>query len=469
VPVAGFVPNPYFHSGRPLSEVKPFRHESMDAYLVTRLDGYTVDDALALIDRSVKASRDGRFIFDERTSWNDRGNNWLRSAAQRLRASGFADSVLLDESGKVITNESRVIGYYSWGSNDPAIRMRRFGFGFVPGALASMFVSTDGRTFREPPAEWTPGEWTDPKTFFVNSPQSLAADFIRDGVTGIAGHVAEPYLEAAIRPDILFPVYTRGLNLAESFYAAMPYLSWQTIVIGDPLCAPFRDPQAPAVTIEAPVDAATELPAQYSRRRQAGLSRSAADDAVLAYLKAEARAARSDPAGSREALERAVSIDPRFTAARLVLAAQHERADEHERASVQYRAILEYAPNDPVALNNLAYNLVAYDKRPEEALPLAERAIKLTPGSAAARDTLAWTQHLLGRDAAAAANIALARDAAKESAEIRWHAAFIYAAINDLTQAEMELEAALKLDPTIANRTELQDLRARLGGKPAAR
>ncbi len=281
-------------------------------------------------------------------------------------------------------------------------------------------------------------------------------------MTGIAGHVAEPYLEAAIRPDILFPAYTRGLNLAESFYAAMPYLSWQTIVIGDPLCAPFRDPETPAVTIETAVDQATELPTHYSQRRQAGLSRTAAADAVQAYLKAEARAARGDAAGSREALERAVTADPRFTAARLVLAAQHERADEHQGASVQYRAILEYAPNDPVSLNNLAYNLVVYDKKPEEALPLAERAIKVTPGSAAARDTLAWTQHLLGRDAAAAANIALARDGAKESAEIRWHAAFIYAAINDLAQAAMELEAALKLDPTIANRTELLELRERL-------
>ena len=79
------------------------------------------------------------------------------------------------------------------------------------------------------------------------------ADLIRAGVTGVSGNVDEPFLGGTIRPDILFPAYTSGRNLAESFYAAMPYLSWQTIIVGDPLCAPF--PRAPRTTEE--IDAAT--------------------------------------------------------------------------------------------------------------------------------------------------------------------------------------------------------------------
>jgi hypothetical protein len=39
-----------------------------------------------------------------------------------------------------------------------------------------------------------------------------------------------------VRPDYL-PAYHRGHNLGESFYMAMPYLSWQGIVTGDPLCS----------------------------------------------------------------------------------------------------------------------------------------------------------------------------------------------------------------------------------------
>ena len=69
--------------------------------------------------------------------------------------------------------------------------------------------------------------------------QSLIADLVRDGVTGVAGYVGEPFLDGTIRPDILFPAYVGGLNLIEAYYAAMPYLSWQTVIVGDPLCAPF--------------------------------------------------------------------------------------------------------------------------------------------------------------------------------------------------------------------------------------
>ena len=36
-------------------------------------------------------------------------------------------------------------------------------------------------------------------------------------------------------PDYLFPAYLSGRNLAESYYVAIPALSWQNIVVGDPL------------------------------------------------------------------------------------------------------------------------------------------------------------------------------------------------------------------------------------------
>jgi hypothetical protein len=41
---------------------------------------------------------------------------------------------------------------------------------------------------------------------------------------------------ATPHPEILLPAYYSGRNLAESFYLAIPFLSWQNIVVGDPLC-----------------------------------------------------------------------------------------------------------------------------------------------------------------------------------------------------------------------------------------
>src|SRR5207244_4571779 len=100
------------------------------------------------------------------------------------------------------------------------------------------FVRTDGRTCRGPPASWRPGD-SAADSRFAGTSDSLMGDLIRAGVTGVSGNVDEPYLDATIRPDILFPAYASGRNLAEAFYAAMPYLGWQSIIVGDPLCAPF--------------------------------------------------------------------------------------------------------------------------------------------------------------------------------------------------------------------------------------
>ena len=52
------VPRTHISSGdQPVAEALPFSHERIPLYLVTRLDGYTVDDVLKLIDHG-QPSRD---------------------------------------------------------------------------------------------------------------------------------------------------------------------------------------------------------------------------------------------------------------------------------------------------------------------------------------------------------------------------------------------------------------------------
>jgi uncharacterized protein (TIGR03790 family) len=461
-PIAGFVPNPYFAGAAPITSIKPFTHESQDIYLVTRLDGYTVQDALKVIDRAAAPVKDGRFLLDQRAALIDSGGDrWLRLAAERLREQGFGDRVELDESTKVLTKESGVLGYYSWGSNDPAIRIRDFEMEFVPGALAGMFVSTDGRTFKEPPPAWRPSGDGRRESIFGGSHQSLMGDLIRDGVTGAAGHVDEPFLDATIRPEILFPAYASGRNLAEAYYAAMPYLSWQTIIVGDPLCAPFPHALLSAQAIDAGLDAATELPSYFAKRRLATLPPSLNKDAAALFVRAESRTSRKDTAGVRQALEAAVGIEPKFTLARLQLASDADDEGDHDRAIAQFRAILAYAPNDALALNNLAYDLAVYRNKPEEALPIAQRAIAVAK-TIAGYDTLAWVQHLLKQDSQAAASIRIARSTNSLNPEILWHSAVIHAAINDLPRAAAELDLALKIKPELADRDDVKKLRQQL-------
>jgi uncharacterized protein (TIGR03790 family) len=224
---AGIVPNPLFQK-RDLA----FRHPDVPLYLVTRLAGYDFDDVRGIIDRALVARNRGKFVLDLAGSDDHEGNNWLRTAATLLPAA----RVVLDESDKVLYNETDVIGYAAWGSNDHNRHQRHLNFRWLPGAIATEFVSTNARTFRKPPDDWNISTWKDKSHWFAGAPQTLTADYIHDGVTGCSGHVFEPYLTATPRPDYLLPAYFSGRNLAESYYISIPGLSWQNIVVGDPLC-----------------------------------------------------------------------------------------------------------------------------------------------------------------------------------------------------------------------------------------
>jgi len=466
IALPGPVQNPYF-AGSDSATPKPLAHEDQDIYLVTRLDGYTVEDAIGLIDRGSAPSKSGRILLDGRSSWQDKGNVWLKATADKLTSHGLvADRVEYDDTAKVLSHETEVLGYYSWGSNDPAIRIRHFDLKFEPGAIGAMFVSSDARTMNEPPPTWTLGDWDKRDTYYAGSPQSLTGDLIRDGITGAAGHVAEPYLDATIRPDLLFPAYLSGANLAEAFYQAMPYLSWQTVVFGDPLCAPFRTTNLTAESIDKGLDPQTELPGYFSARRLKAASQSQIKrEALVAILKAEARAARKDLVGVREALEAAVAITPQLTTAHMTLAVGYQRDGMLDQAIAHYRAVLSYAPDDAVVLNNLAFLLAVDRHAPEEAHPLALHAVSAGRNNPVMVDTLAWIEHLLGRDAEAVRLLGPAVTAAPNIAEIRWHAAIAFAGVDNLTRAASELDAAVKLDPKLADREETKKLRQRLGGK----
>ena len=453
---------------------------------------------MGLIERGRAPARDGAIVLDQRAGLGNRqGDAWLAEAAKRLSAAGFADRVSLETSTAVASGAKRVLGYFSWGSNDPAITRRRFDFGFVPGALAAMFVSTDARTLREPPAEWALGSWQDRKTYFGGSPQSLLGDMIREGVTGATGHVAEPFLDGTTRPHILFPAYVAGANLAEAFYRATPFLSWQTVVIGDPLCAPFKSTALSTEDALPSVDPETDLPRFFSERRLAILTGFGVTlDTAKLLLKAHARLMASDLRGAREALEAVTVIEPTLNAAHFVLGGLYERDGQFDRAIERYRTILATQNDDVRATNNLAYVLAIEKRQLQEALTLADRAYKLasdrsvtldlgyslvtrrgTPTSALPfaelafnahvvraqiADTLGWTHYLLGNQAEAEQYLSEAVRNAPGSADIQLHIAMFEAARRRADEASAALARALAIDPALAERPEVKELKKKL-------
>ena len=228
-----------------------FTHAKFGGYLVTRLDGYSVDDAKLLSTFSIQSEKsrpNWKFLIDVAEGHgigdvkkvpmsalvdgklnthmiNEMAyNEWdadLVVAGQRLEAKRIP--VTVDRTDVFIGRKSGLAGYASWGSNDPKFDATGYGLlRFEPGAIGETAVSTSARTFLP-----------------TTGGQSLIADLIKGRITGVKGYCDEPLLQAVASPTILFDRYTSGWTLAESFYAASRFVGWEDIVIGDPLCSPY--------------------------------------------------------------------------------------------------------------------------------------------------------------------------------------------------------------------------------------
>ncbi len=215
-------PNPYY------GKSESFSHAKFGIYLVCRLDGYTPEEARALVDRSLAAKPNkGPFLLVKGRGREAEGYGEVQATLDRA-AIALKDKRLgttLAAPGSFPGSAEPLAGYATWGSNDPEFKPDVYrALRFLPGAVVETFVSTSARSLRKP----------------VPAGQSAIGDLIAQGVTGVKGYIGEPYVLAMARADILFDRYTAGYNLAESFYAASPVTHWKDVVIGDPLCAPYK-------------------------------------------------------------------------------------------------------------------------------------------------------------------------------------------------------------------------------------
>ena len=250
----------------------------------------------------------------------------------------------------------------------------------------------------------------------------------------------------------------------------MPHLSWQNLIVGDPLCAPFRQRTLDRVGLGDAIDSTTTLPALFSARRVARLKHQmpgVPERALQLTARAETLLAANDRAGARSMLEEATRIAPRAADAQFQLAQLYEQEQNVDGAIGRDRQVIAVQPRNGIALNNLAYALAMRRQHLDEALPLARRAVEQSPQNPAFLDTLAWLAYLTGDAMNAAKYAARAVAGAPQNPEVRLHAAEIYAAAGDRAAAETELREALKLSPALTNSEQVKQIRSGLE-RPAA-
>jgi uncharacterized protein (TIGR03790 family) len=146
----------------------------------------------------------------------------MQSAFDLLRGRGVPAE--LTDAKAMAGERANLRGYISWGSNDSRYSAAAYhSLCFAPGAIGETAVSTSARTFLP-----------------TQGGQSLIADLITQGLTGVKGYTDEPLLQAVASPTVLYDRYTHGWTLAEGFYAASRLVGWQDVVIVNPLCRPYR-------------------------------------------------------------------------------------------------------------------------------------------------------------------------------------------------------------------------------------
>jgi len=208
---------------------------SGDIYLVARLTGYTAAEAIAALNRggTIPIVRQGvTFVIDRDDQSLDDDAPYSQGVdfpetRDVLTAAGF--SVIYDQTDAVFVTTAPlpVLGYAGYGRNHNPFTVPTtyildwLAFSLSPGAAFNTYESFNGRYWED----WRP-----------HDTQGQAADWLRIGGTLALAHVWEPLTFAVGDNEILYDrMLNRGWTFVEAAYASLPVLSWQNIVVGDPL------------------------------------------------------------------------------------------------------------------------------------------------------------------------------------------------------------------------------------------
>jgi uncharacterized protein (TIGR03790 family) len=263
--ITGMISNPLFANEHP---------SSLDAEMVvkvSRLDGPTFESARHLVTSALEGESRGllgRYYIDLKGPHRD-GDAWLESALTQLQDLGFDGEV--DRNGGTFGAEARFdapVFYFGWYAGSLNGPFAAADFTLPPGAIALHIHSFSARTLRSASSGW-------------------CGPLVARGVAATLGNVFEPYLQLSHRPNLLLRALSHGRTLGDAAYYSLPALSWQAVVIGDPLYRPFK------VSLAQQEQAAGALPpglAPYAVIRRANLLLRQNDrTAALAALKAGMR------------------------------------------------------------------------------------------------------------------------------------------------------------------------------------
>lgn len=226
--LSGWVPNP-----RSISSLGGRRSITPEEVLMTcRLDGPSPDIVDRIISDSIRVEKEGLTgiaYFDAR--WPRKTgteeltgyalyDDAIHRAADVVRRSEAMPAVLntvekLFQPGEC-PNAALYCGWYSLSKYIDA-------FAWRPGAVGYHIASGECATLKR-----------------IGS-RAWCKMMLENGAAAVVGPVHEPYVTAFPLPDMFFSLLLQGrLTLVECYFLTLPYLSWQMVLVGDPMYRPFK-------------------------------------------------------------------------------------------------------------------------------------------------------------------------------------------------------------------------------------
>jgi uncharacterized protein (TIGR03790 family) len=220
LPIAASLKNPYFKADANVAT------NGLPMTLVGRIDGPSRAICERMIRDAIETEKTGLWgmaVIDIAKKYGsmDAGDPWLETIVRSNRETGIP--TLVDRfpdtlpTNYPLRDVASYYGWYDWHVNGPFVNPS---FRFKKGAVAVHLHSFSAAQLRDPSKNW-------------------CAPFLSRGAAATLGNVYEPYLEMTHHFDIFQARLMAGYTLVEAAYMAVPVLSWQNVVLGDPLYRPY--------------------------------------------------------------------------------------------------------------------------------------------------------------------------------------------------------------------------------------
>lgn len=225
----GWIPNPYYLGNK----WRSMAFSKNNVLLVTRLDGPDPDTVYQIINDTIeteKAGLEGIGYFDARgkakgvknpAQIKDGYKRYDYSVSTAAKIVKKRTKVVLDEQPELFKEEScpqaaLYCGWYSYANYIDS-------FSWVKGAIGYHIASAECTTLR-------------------NRERNVwCLRMLEKGVVATIGPVYEPYVQGFPLPEIFFGTLIEGyMSLGEAYLVSLPFISWQMVLVGDPMYQPFK-------------------------------------------------------------------------------------------------------------------------------------------------------------------------------------------------------------------------------------